>query len=652
MAILNFYNFVPMQSQVRFTSRLVAVLIGLVSYSSSKAQLTTSLAYTPQQLVQNVLLGQGIQAFNITYTGYANAIGKFYSVNTGLGIDSGVVMTTGSVIANDPNGFGNLGPMGPNSSASDGVGNNLPGDPDLDVIGNTNTNDAAVLEFDFIPLSDSVKFRYVFGSEEYDDFVGSINDVFAFILSGVSVPLAPTNLALIPSTTTPVTINNVNNGQAFGTNPATGPCTNCAYFHDNPMTTGSYPLLQYDGFTYVLTARYPVQCGETYHIKLAIADASDDIYDSGVFLEAGSFSAGQVILSTNISYGSLNDSTLYEGCGQACLVFARTTNLNGTDTANITLGGTATAADYIPQIPSQIIFQPGQDSIVICVQALQDNVSEGLETLILNSTTHGICIQNVDSLRIYLSDFLPINVDAGPDTSLCTSSPITINAAVSGGVEPYSYQWSNSATTPSITVSPTVTTSYIVTVTDPCGSPAGTDTVTVFLPSGNPLTTSPTPDLILCSGDPAMVAVTASGGSQPYGYNWTTIAGPTVLPNPNGNANTFTPAASGTFVVVTHDGCNVFRTDTINVSIHDCNVVPPNVFTPNGDGTNDNLVFFGLDNFPNTSLTIYNRWGNKIYESADYHNDWNGSGVADGTYYYILTENDGTSLTGFLTILK
>lgn len=641
-----------MQKQVRFNLHFVAVLLGLTSFVAVKAQLTTSLAYTPTQLVQNVLLGQGIQAFNITYTGYGNAIGKFYSVNTGLGIDSGVVMTTGSVIANDPNGFGNLGPMGPNTSGSDGVGNNLPGDPDLDAIGNTNTNDAAVLEFDFIPLSDSVKFRYVFGSEEYDDFVNSINDVFAFILSGVSVPLAPTNLALIPNTSTPVSINNVNNGPAFGPAFATGPCTNCAYFHDNPMTAGPYPQLQYDGFTYVLTARYPVQCGETYHIKLAIADASDDIYDSGVFLEAGSFSAGQVDVSSEISYGSNNDSTLYEGCGQACIVFARNTNTNGVDTAFITLAGTASAADYIPQIPSQIVFQPGQDSIVICIQAVQDGTPEGLETLVLTSATHGICIQNIDSMTIYISDFLPITVDAGPDTSLCTSSPITINPVVTGGVEPYNFQWSNNATTQSITVSPSVTTSYIITVTDPCGSPAGTDTVTVFLPSSNPLTTFPTSDLTLCSGDPATVGVTASGGSMPYGYAWTTISGPTILPNPSGNSNTFTPAASGTFVVVTHDGCNAYRVDTISVNIHDCSVIPPNVFTPNGDGTNDYLEFTGLDNFPNSSLTIYNRWGNKIYESADYQNDWNGSGVADGTYYYILMESDGTNLTGFITILK
>ena len=73
---------------------------------------------------------------------------------------------------------------------------------------------------------------------------------------------------------------------------------------------------------------------------------------------------------------------------------------------------------------------------------------------------------------------------------------------------------------------------------------------------------------------------------------------------------------------------------------------------PGGDGINDVLVFDGLEDFPGSSVYIYNRWGAKIYESADYRNDWNGSSVSDGTYYYILNISDGRSLTGFVTILN
>lgn len=631
----------------------MAILVGMICCFSLSAQLTTSTALTPQQLVQNYLLGTGITVSNITYTGYANAIGKFVSVNTGLGIDSGIVMTSGSVIANDPLGFGNLGPMGPNISGSDGVPNNGAGDNDLTAISGNPTFDAAVLEFDFISQSDSVKFRYVFGSEEYSDFVGTqFNDAFAFFLSGVSVPLAPTNIALIPNTAIPVAINNVNYGDTFS-GPPPGPCMNCAYYVDNYANGGSYSLIQYDGFTTVLTAKYPVVCGETYHIKLVIADCFDQNYDSGVFLEAGSFSSGQVDVSTEISYGSLNDSTLYEGCGQACIILTRQSNLANPDTAQILLSGTAVnGVDFTPQIPSSVIFPAGVDSITICVQATQDGTPEGLETITFISVTQGICSQNIDSATIYVSDFLPINVDAGPDTSLCFATPVTIATTVTGGVEPYTYVWSNGAQTSTISVSPSTTTSYIVTVTDPCGSPAASDTVTVFLPGSGSLTTTTTPDLTLCEGDAAMVAVSAANGSLPYSYSWSTIFGPVILPNPNANSNSFTPSSDGTFVVLTTDGCNNTRSDTISIFIRDCAVIPPNVFTPNGDGVNDDLVFLGLENFPQSALLVYNRWGNKVYEDADYHNDWKGSGVSDGTYYYILMHNDGTTITGFFTIIK
>lgn len=633
-----------MQSHLRKVPHFVAVILGLAFFTNAKAQLTTNNSLTPAQLVQNVLLGPGIIASNITYTGYTNAIGWFHGGNSGtpaLGIDSGVVMTNGTILANDPTYGPGAGPQGPNNSTGAGCDNGTPGDPYLDVVAGTQTFNACVLEFDFIAQADSVKFNYVFGTDEYMEYVtGGFADVFAFVLSGVSTPLAATNIALIPSTTTPVTALNVN----ANVNPA--------YYVDNENPPGT--TCQYDGFTVVLQAKYPILCGETYHIKLACADALDGIVDGGVFLQAGSFTTGTVNLSSEISYGSNNDSTLYEGCGQACIILARQGSTTLADTVSLVIGGTTlnNGTDFIPQIPSTVIFQPGQDSIVLCLQALQDGTPEGLETLTISSTVTGPCVQSVNSLTIYISDFLPIVVNAGPDTSLCSAAPITLNPVVSGGVEPYGYVWSTGAQTPSITVSPTVTTTYVVAVTDPCGSPTGFDSVTVFLPSSSPLTTTPTPDLSLCSGDPAFIAVTASNGSLPYTYLWTTIAGPTVLPNPTGNSNSFTPAAGGTFVVVTRDGCNAMRFDTIFVDIRDCNVIPPNVFTPNGDGTNDNLVFFGLENFPGTALFVYNRWGNKVYENADYHNDWNGSGVSDGTYYYILMQSDGTTMTGFLTIIK
>lgn len=632
-----------MQNLIRSIRRFGLFAAGAFCFTLSHAQITTSNAYTPTQLVQNVLLGPGIIASNITYTGYSNAIGFFSGGNSGspgLGIDSGVVMTNGTILANDPNYGSGFGPQGPNNSSGAGVDNGAPGDPYLDGVANASTHNACILEFDFVAQADSVKFNYVFGTDEYMEYVsGGFADVFAFVLSGVTTALSPTNIALIPNTTTPVTAINVNAN------------VNSQYYVDNENPPGT--TIQYDGFTTVLTAQYPIQCGETYHIKLACADALDGIVDGGVFLQAGSFTTGQVNISSQISYGSTNDSTLYEGCGQACLILSRTGNIGAADTVGLTVGGNAVnGVDYVPQLPSQVIFLPGQDSIVICVSALQDNVQEGLETLTLTSSVSGPCVQSVNSLTIYLSDAANIDVNAGNDTALCSSQPVTLYSNVTGGIQPYSYLWNTGATTPNITVSPTVTTTYIVQVTDPCGTPAGYDTVTVYLPNAAALSINTSPDLTLCTGDPALLTVNAAGGSLPYTYNWTTVTGNDQVPNPTGALNQFVPTGNGTFLVQVREGCGATQTDTIHVNIHDCAVQPPNVFTPNGDGTNDQLIFTGLENFPGSHLIVYNRWGGKMYESTDYHNDWNGSGVSDGTYYYVLLLSDGNSLTGFITILS
>ncbi|MBL0050718.1 MAG: choice-of-anchor L domain-containing protein [Bacteroidetes bacterium] len=178
-------------------------------------QLTVNTNLTPQQLVQNVLLGSGITAFNITYTGAPNAIGSFNGANSNIGIGSGVIMTSGD-IANAP---------GPNNLGGAGTPNQTAGDNDLNNLGGGNTFDGCILEFDFIPLSNDIKFNFAFGSEEYNEFVNtSFNDVFAFFLSGPGI-VGLKNIALIPNTTLPVSINNINNGNANA-----GPCMNCTYF--------------------------------------------------------------------------------------------------------------------------------------------------------------------------------------------------------------------------------------------------------------------------------------------------------------------------------------------------------------------------------------------------------------------------------------
>lgn len=218
----------------------------------------------------NSLLGSGINISNVDYSGGSNQSGFFSGGSSVLGIDSGLIMTSGSAL---------LAP-GPNSD--DGAGHSVggAGDPDLDALIPQSTNDAAVLTFDFETASGDLFFNYVFASEEYNEFVDSgYNDVFAFFVNGANIAIAPDG--------EPVSIDNVNCG-----NPHEGAGPNCGVFNNNDLDDGGPSFdLQYDGFTNTLGASVlGLDTGVTHQMKIAIADAGDFVLDSAVFLEGGSFS--------------------------------------------------------------------------------------------------------------------------------------------------------------------------------------------------------------------------------------------------------------------------------------------------------------------------------------------------------------------------
>ena len=229
--------------------RICLLLILLTVAASSQAQLTVNNAVTPTQLVNNILLGSGVTASNITFTGVSTQRSSFNcSGSCNLNMSTGVLLSTGHATS----------PTAPASYFhSDDVGGG--GDPQLNlIVSPLLTQDAAILEFDFAVSSDSVKFEYVFSSEEYNDYVNTpFNDVFAFYISGPGFA-GPTNIALLPGTSTPVSINNVNFGGPYG-GVASGPCVNCSSYVDNVGGSSVY----FDGFTTVLRAQAAVQPCQT-----------------------------------------------------------------------------------------------------------------------------------------------------------------------------------------------------------------------------------------------------------------------------------------------------------------------------------------------------------------------------------------------------
>jgi gliding motility-associated-like protein len=561
---------------------ILSVLLFLAGSIVGHAQLTVNNGMTPAQLVQDVLLGGGVTAFNVTYNGQAAppanqpGRGSFTAVNSNLGLAAGVILSTGR--ATDAANDGNFFASNANNTGADG---------DLAALSGQTINDRTVLEFDFIPTGDTLRFRYVFGSEEYPEYVCSdFNDAFGFFLSGPGItgPFSNNarNIALIPGTTVPVTINTVNPG----TPGFSGTASTCAQSDPNWQANSVYytdnqsgGTVAYDGFTVVLTAFALVQCGQTYHIKLAIGDGFDSSFDSAVFLEAGSFtSSGQVEPSISNGFG-INGDIMLEGCGPYELIFTRLGDV--ADEAYITLftSGTATAGvDFSPAVPDSLYYAPGQESVSLWVDVPFD--ADGPETVIISVEQliqcAGVVLQTI--FTFYIESPPPLAVTSTNINSVCGQSNI-LAPQVSGGMGQYTYSWSTGATTPTISVTPAVTTTYSVTVSDICAVEPVTVEFTVTLPVYPPIEVEMSPPtLVDCLGTGPIAVLGASGGDGTFSYEWT--LGGTVV----GNTATITvPAGPPTWYIATiTDGCGSFVQDSVLVST---TPLPEIVITTAGDVT-------------------------------------------------------------------
>lgn len=241
-------------------------------------------------LVNTISWGENIKVIqnSITYTGAPGASGQFIENGSSIGLNKGIVLTSGLAVDGE----------GPNKLENVTTQHGFPGNADLDTLVAPNaTQDAAFLEFEILAEAEgTLNFDYVFASEEYNEFGVSgfdlvFNDVLGVFVDGE-------NVAFVPETTLPVTINNVNGGSPLGTNPV-----NEQYFNDNDITTAD-PLLNfaYDGFTDIFTIDQDLTPG-THKVKIAIADTTDDIRDSAIFIQSGDNGGGQVIPEPTSMFG-------------------------------------------------------------------------------------------------------------------------------------------------------------------------------------------------------------------------------------------------------------------------------------------------------------------------------------------------------------
>lgn len=412
-----------------------------------------------EDLIKEVFIGGNcFDVTNVTFSGVSDQIGEFSNGLTNVGFNSGVIMATGGI---------SVAP-GPNDSdgASAGYGSGTP-DADLSNLTNGALFDMADIEFDFTPTQSPLTFEFVFASEEYCEYVNTqFNDVFGFFISGPGIN-GTQNLAVVPATNIPITINTinhlVNSGFYVHNTPASG--NNCSTIP--PANGPAVQELQYDGFTRKMVAVATVIPCSTYHIKLKIADVGDGVWDSAVFLKGGSFDGGGNAAIDWLVNGEPDVDVVTEGCGTVELLIDRVgSNPSLPLPVSFTITGTAAnGVDYGP-ISSTYVIPAGTDQILIPVNIVNDLVPEGAETVILTLNNPCSCLKPQEILTILdYEQMMPI----ADTVVICGAGVATVGVTVDGGVGPYTYQWNTGSTDP--TISPFVgsPTTYTVTVTDACG---------------------------------------------------------------------------------------------------------------------------------------------------------------------------------------
>lgn len=471
---------------------------------ASLATIEVQGGFSAEELVREVLIGGDcFDIAGVSFSGNTAQIGKFSNGLTNIGYANGMIMATGDInVAVGPNDQDN---------ASMGFGVGTP-DPDLTAMsGSGAIFDMANIEFDFTPTQSPLTFEYVFASEEYCEYVGSqFNDAFGFFISGPGItgPFGgAANLAVIPNQPGMyVTINNVNH-QSFAGLYVNNTGASGILCGQNPSFNPSVNEVQFDGYTRKMVAVANVIPCQTYRIKLKIADVGDGIYDSAVFLKSGSFDGGGNASVDFVVDGDPDVDLVYESCGQVKLIFDRVGgNLNSALPVQYTISGTATpGADYSP-IPATVIIPSGQDKVELTINIANDLILEGDETIVITLNNPCSCLEPREILTIR---DLP-RLEAIADTVvICGSGVGTLTVTGIGGVEPYSYTWSNGSTEPTISPFVGASSNFRVTVTDDCGKTAvATGRIIVSpLPSAQLLPPAPQ----ICPGSTAIISINFNG---------------------------------------------------------------------------------------------------------------------------------------------
>lgn len=604
-----------------------SLIVSLFVFASVScySQITASVI-TPDEAVA-ILCGPNVVYSNVTFTGGVEQLGSYQNAAGSFQIPEGIILSCDGAMDIVP-GVGTTPITNPVSGEPDllDVANSVP-----PLINQSFTvsavNDVAILEFDFVATGPNLSFNYVFGSDEYLTYVNTqFNDVFAFFIAGPGItgsywapagfPDGSANIAIVPNSVPqlPITISSVNN------------ILNSDYYIDNPGGADGNML---NGYTTMIAATSDLQCGETYHMRLAIADGSDDFLKSIVALQAGSFNVSGTFLEAGPVNPPANfsGSSVLEGCINGYLEL-HAPACSQSATVSVITGGIAIPGLDYSSIPSTVTFD--DPVVTIPLDIYEDDLVEGTESITIQMIYTNLDGE-LDTANIALDvlDYQQPTVVVD-DVYICEESA-SGTAVVANGFGPFMYSWSSGGTGVVENYVEGDAGDYTVTVTDYCGTVFDT-TFTVIEPT--PFAVDPFIDI--CFGLTSNTI--ATGGAPPYDVIYSTdsleLTGDYQLQG----------VYNGVYDVFVQDQCGSSGFSEVTVQV--CQTRAPNIFTPDGDGINDNFHIFGLEGFPNSQVMIFDRWGNKILDDADYKNNWNGGDLSDGVYYYILKRSDGKSYEG------
>lgn len=665
-------------------------LLFVLIYGTTYAQyISTNETQTPLELIEDVLIKSGCASVsNVSVSGGNFASGEksygyFNSNGSTFPFTEGIILSTGRIVdAKGPNDF----------ISDDGGGMGWIGDSDLDqALGLNNTFNATILEFDFIPIGTQISFDYIFSSEQYltnpSPNQCSFTDGFAFLLRE-STSSTYTNLAVIPNTTIPVKVNTV---RGLGT---ICPAENEQYF--DAFNDIEHPT-NFNGQTKVLTAKSAVIPGQTYHIKLVIADEGNYRYDSAIFLKGSSFNFG-VDLGTDRTFSNNNavcptetltlngtsvgaqsyqwnfNSNPIPGETNATLNFnpPYTSAQNGsyslttvysptctTTTANIKLDFAAqlTTAQTTYTYCDSDSLQDGISTITLSdiVPTLFSNLPATYQVRFFSSPTSVTALPNsfttttafqqiiyakIDNSNCYVPIPVTININAftaiiaDETLGICSNIPITLTA--DSGFQ--AYTWNTGQTTQSIVVSSPAT--YTVTIENSDGCTK----VKIFSVLGSEIATI-TNILINDLNDNASIEIIPAGSGD-YEYS---IDGSNFQASP-----IFTNLSGLIYTAYVRDkkGCGTVSQEFYLMQI-------PKFFSPNGDGYNDywNLKgVYPLSSNASSVISIFNRFGKLMKQISASGVGWNG--IYNGKimpaddYWFVIDLQDGRTAKGHFALKR